>query len=507
MYNAHRPIKRVFFDSRNYKLFDMNLRNLIQDRLSGHDFHLYDRQGQLLSPIKVQEEYSGIRAYLLGHAKTQAPVAIKATKDHRYLLTLLATLEIGLPYIPMMVDYPDHRVEQIREDSSFQLLVTDTLLEEMIKTRPSSQELPPIDPEQTAYILFTSGSTGKPKGVMIPRRALVNFMEWVKIEFTHVDSQDHMLQVTEFTFDISLTDVGLFLQQNVHVHFSNFNSDLFRLAFEIESYGITVLSTVPNNLSMILSDVMKDRVELTKLHTLLIAGARFSYGLYQKCKSRLGTSIHLYNLYGPTESTVYSHGKKMSFHEEQDCAGLNVAIGKTLPKVTALVVKDGQVKKVGEEGELLLGGVQLLSRYMNDPQKTEQSLIQFQGQTYYKTGDIAFFDERGDYYVIGRLDDTIKVRGFRINLLDVDSYIHKLPYVEDCATIAIPHEVAENQTIAFMRLKSPKTVKEIKKDLRAYLLDYQIPEKIVMIESYPVNSSGKIDKKVLKENYLNSQKK
>jgi D-alanine--poly(phosphoribitol) ligase subunit 1 len=252
--------------------------------------------------------------------------------------------------------------------------------------------------------------------------------------------------------------------------------------------------------------VMKDRVNLSKLQTLMIAGARFSYGLYEKCKNRLGTHIDLYNLYGPTESTVYSHGKKMTFKEQEDCAGLNVAIGKPLPNVTALVVKDGQTMEAGQEGELLLGGIQLLSCYMNDPEKTAHALINFEGKTYYRSGDIAFCDPRGDFYVIGRLDDTIKVRGFRINLLDVDSYIHKLPYIEDCATIAVPHEIAENQTIAFLRLKTPKTVKEIKKDLLQYLLDYQIPEKIVFVDQYPVNSSGKIDKKVLKENYLNSLK-
>lgn len=485
----------------------MNLRKLIQNRLSGNDLRIFDREGQILPEDRIRAEYTSIRNYLQNNADTGEPVAIKATKDYRYLLSVLACMEVGIPYIPMMADYPDHRVQQIREDSGFQLLITDQLLQEMVTTLSPYRELPEENLESTSYIIFTSGSTGRPKGVMIPRKALANFMQWVGEEFRHVTPEDHMLQVTEFTFDIVLTDVGLFLQRNVQVHFSNFNNDLFRLAYEVETYGITTLSTVPNNLSMLLSDVMKDRVNLSKLHTLMIAGARFSYGLYEKCKTRLGTHIHLYNLYGPTESTVYSHGKKMSFKEEEDCSGLNVAIGKALPNVTAIIVKDQQVKGTAEEGELLLGGIQLLSRYMNDPEKTAQALITFQDKTWYKTGDIAFCDERGDFYVIGRLDDTIKVRGFRINLLDVDSYIHKLSYVEDVATIAIPHEVAENQTVAFMRLKEQKTVKEIKKDLLQYLLDYQIPEKIVFVDKYPVNSSGKIDKKVLKENYLNSIKK
>ena len=473
----------------------MEIRHLIQNRFLERGLKLYAKNGELVPSDLVVEEFQGIRNYLLSVCGGPDDIlAIKATKDYRYLLTMLASLEIGIPYIPMMVDYPMDRVGQIQIDSNFKLLVTDELLEEMVKFQGSGSELSEVSIDKTAYIIFTSGSTGKPKGVMIPRKALSNFFSWVASEFTHVNSDDHLIQLTEFTFDISLLDVGLFLQKNAHVHFSNFNHDLFRMAYEIETNKISVLNTVPNNLSMLLSDVMKDRVDLSNLKTLMIAGARFSYGLYQKCMERLGTEIHLYNLYGPTESTVYSHGKKLTFDKAKDCSDLNVSIGKTLPNVTARIDV--------EKSELLLGGVQLLQRYMNAPEITAAAFVEVEGERYYRSGDIAFCDEKGDYFITGRLDDTIKCRGFRINLLDIDSYIQRLPYVEDVATIAIPHEIAENQTVSFMRLKTPKTVKEIKADLLEFLLDYQIPEKIHFVDSFPTNSSGKIDRKLLRSNLL-----
>jgi acyl-coenzyme A synthetase/AMP-(fatty) acid ligase len=100
------------------------------------------------------------------------------------------------------------------------------------------------------------------------------------------------------------------------------------------------------------------------------------------------------------------------------------------------------------------------------------------------------------------MDDTIKSRGFRINLLDIDSYIHRLAYVEDCATIAIPHEDFENQIIAHIKIKEDVSIEQIKKDLLRLIPSYQIPEKILFVDTYPTNTSGKICKKSLKSTYL-----
>lgn len=481
----------------------MNLRGLIQERMSSSDLHVYNRQGTLIPSSQITAEYNSIRNYLATHHYTEKDViAIKATKDYRFFLTIIASFELGVPYIPMMVDFPQDRVNQIFEDSNFTILITDDVLEKMVAAKLPEQTLKPLNPDQMAYALFTSGSTGKPKGVSIPYKAINNFVDWCGSYFKQITEDDRILQVTEFTFDISLTDVGLFIQKNCHLHFSDFNNDFFRFAHEIEQYKITTITTVPNNLSMLLSDGMLDKADLTTLDSLMIAGARFSHGLYHKCIQHLGTNVNVYNLYGPTECTVYSHGKKFAYDEVLDCAGNNIAIGQTLPGVESVIVRDGKEVSQGEQGELLLTGIQLLTGYLNNPEKTKEVLMKFGGKTYYRTGDIAFKDDKGDYYIVGRMDDTIKSRGFRVNLLDIDSYVNRLPYVEDCATIAIPHEITENQTIAFIRVKEAKTVKELKQDLLNFLPSYQIPEKVVFVTEYPTNTSGKICKKTLKANYL-----
>jgi acyl-coenzyme A synthetase/AMP-(fatty) acid ligase len=484
------------------------IRELIQQRLDS-SLKVFNRDGIQISDSQVKAEYQTIRQYLLDfHAQKHDCVAIKQHKDYRYLLTILACMEIGIPYIPMKYDYPMDRVGQIQEDSKFTILIDDSKMEEILSyQKKANSTLPEVSPDQNMYIIFTSGSTGRPKGVIIQRKALNNFFDFIDKAFTKVTPQDRLLQVTEFTFDISLVDVAFFLTKNVTLHFSNFENNIFKLGFEIETHRISVLNTVPNNLNMFLSELVAERMDYQCLKHLYIGGARFSYGLYQKCLKYLTPEVEIFNFYGPTEATVYCHVKKISYEENQDCFEGNVSIGSTLPEVDAHIVIDNKVAGPGEKGELYIGGIQLMREYINNPEQTNKALVQFEGKTYYRSGDLAFRSEANEFFIVGRADDTIKYRGFRINLLDIDSYVTRIPYVQDSVTISIPNEATENQTIGYIILKEPKTIKELKKDLGALLLDYQIPEKIIFVDKFPVNVSGKVCKNTLKAQYLESLNK
>lgn len=484
----------------------MLIRRLIQQRMNS-SFKIYNREGVLQNPETVRNEYNCIKQFLLDHhAQEKTCVVIKQTKDYRYFLTILACMEIGIPYIPVKFDYPADRLHQIKQDSNFQVVLDDSKLLEMLAyTQKQKTELPEINPADIMYVMFTSGSTGRPKGVIIQRQALENFFVYLKECFPKVSDADRLLQVTEFTFDISLVDVGMFLTKNVEVYFSNFENNIFKMGFEIETHRISFLNTVPNNLNMFLSDMVAERMDYHCLKHLFIAGARFSFGLYEKCKKYFKPEVDVYNLYGPTESTVYSHGKHLSYDESKDSIEHVVSIGSVLPNVKAHIVSDeGKILGPHEKGELYIGGIQLLKEYINNPEQTSKSLVKLNGEIFYKSGDVAFRTQDDQYFIVGRNDDTIKYRGFRINLLDIDSYVTRLPYVQDSVTIAIPNELTENQTIAFMILKETKTVKEVKQDLSKLLLDFQIPEKIFFVDSYPTNISGKVDRKTLRENYITS---
>lgn len=487
----------------------MELQKLIHKRLFKSSFSIFDTQGKKVDPQIFRQEYLILRSYLSHHLKPQDVLAIKLKKDVSYLMTLLACMDLGITYIPMKETYPMDRVEQIQRSSHFKLLIDEELFKSILSNN-SSFNTPfeeinktgdfPLSPSQPLYIIFTSGSTGMPKGVVISRQAAANYCQWMSQYFNHFSSEDHILQVTDFTFDISLNDIFAFLNSNTHIYFSSFTGNIFVLAHEIENYKISIINSVPNNFNMLFDKIVMGKANYSSLKTLLIGGARFSLGLYQKIKDTF-SSLKTYNLYGPTECTIYTHIKAMNF-SETDLHDSTVSVGQPLTNVKCLIFNGSQELPSGEKGELLLGGVQLMNEYINDPKKTHSALIEFNGEIYYKTGDLAFKNDANDYFITGRLDDTIKHRGFRINLSDIDSYILKLSYVKDCATIAIPDELQENKIIAFLIIEANKSTTDIKSDLGSILLDYQIPDKINIVDNLPVNSNGKVCKKSLKERFL-----
>jgi acyl-coenzyme A synthetase/AMP-(fatty) acid ligase len=484
------------------------IRKIIQDRLNS-SFKIYDREGFQVPREKVRSEYDLIKNYLSNqHINASGCIALNQTKDYRYFLTILSCLELGITYIPLKSNYPSDRIEQIKQDSKFTILFDDLTMDQVLSHPQSdSSELSNLNPQKPAYIIFTSGSTGRPKGVVIQRGALENFFMYLQHEFPKVTNEDRILQVTEFTFDISLVDIGIFLTKNASLYFSNFDNNIFKLGFEIETHRISFLNTVPNNLNMFLSELVAERMDYQCLRHLFIAGARFSHGLYQKCQKYFRPDVDVYNLYGPTESTVYSHGKHLTFIESQDCIDGIVSIGKCLPNVKAHIIVDGKIAGPDTKGELYIGGIQLLKEYVNNPEQTSKSLIQLNNEMFYKSGDLAFRTSDNNFFIIGRVDDTIKYRGFRINLLDIDSYISRINYVEDSVTIAVPCELSDNQTICFLILKEQKSVKEIRQEMGKLLLDYQIPEKIIFTDKYPTNISGKVCRKTLKDQYIESLNK
>jgi D-alanine--poly(phosphoribitol) ligase subunit 1 len=478
----------------------MEIQQLIRQRIFDNTFTLIGTSGEKYDVEKFRMEYTALRNYLSTKITNTSGVGIKLKKDPRFLMAMLACMESGIPYVPMRINYPESRVDQIKQETGFSLLLTEEIFDEIVSKNTIEYIEPNHNKLDTLYTICTSGSTGKPKAVIVSRTSINDFWKWCDDYFTQITSKDRILQVADFTFDISLIDVGLFLYKGASLNFSKFNGNIFTLALEIEEKKVTFLNTVVNNFNMLLEESVFSRANFSSLKSVVMGGARFTTGLYNKCVENF-SNVEVNNLYGVTEVPVYSHAKKMNFNDS-DINDHNISVGKTLGTTTAIIVKDGKRLPTGEKGELLLGGGQLMKGYANDPIQTKEVLIEFEGETYYRTGDISYQADNDEFFIVGRMDDTIKYRGYRINLLDIDSYIQTLDYVDHAVTFAIPNELTQNTTICYIKLKKDIEVKAIKKDMAQILLDYQIPEKILLVDSFPLNDNGKICKKTLRSYHL-----
>jgi len=467
----------------------MYLRNLISNAIKSAK--LYDKNGNLIDNKTLENEFNAIKNYLLNNYSSNDMVAINFEKDYRYVLMVFASMYVGVTFIPLNKDWPQKRVEQIQDLSGCVVITEDSI--DFNNTQKSSKYFE----NEILYVLFTSGSTGAPKGVKIKRESYDNFVNWINDYFSEINSQDRMLMTTDFTFDIFLVDMALFLTKNLSLFISSFNNNIFKMLYEIEKYKITTHSTVPYNYSMIMGEGIYEKANLSTLKYIILAGARFPNNLYHNFKDRI-PNCSVYNAYGPTEGTIYVSCHKMTYNEDIDIYKNSITIGKPLYNTEFRVVDD----------ELLIASKQLMKEYLNNPQKTKEVLVEIDGKTYYKSGDVVLVNDDSNYFIVGRKDDTIKTAGFRVNLSDIDSYILGLDYINNVATIAIESEGGENDLVCYVILNQDNiTPKEIKKDLKDILPYYQIPKTIKIVNEFPLNNSGKICKKTLKSKFLEEKEK
>lgn len=481
----------------------MFLRKLIQERLSSQ-FNIYQKNYQRVDNQKILSEYNSIKSFILNHYEEDAILGLYLTNEYCYLLTLLACQEIGICYVPLKSGWPKERIEQIQNLTNLTFIITDENIANIISAgeHEGRRGYFEVNGESPLYIMFTSGSTGEPKGVVIKRNSYENFLSWIDEFFKAINSDDKLINSTAYTFDVSLMEVGLFLVKNVHFYCSNLDQNSLVLGKEISDLKITVAVTVPNNFNLILSDRIFPELNLSSLRHVLLAGSKITPALIERFE-RLLPAVSAYNCYGPTEATIYCIVKKLNLSGADVERGA-VSIGSPIRGCEAIILKDDNVEASSyESGELLVGGVQLMKEYFNRPNLTKKALFKHGEKFFYRTGDIVFQNKLGNFFVLGRADDTVKVSGQRVNLSDVDSYIANFSYIEEVATIAIDDPVKDSVLIAFIVL-SCKTIdeKKLRSDMKASLLSFQIPSKVFFREELPLNSSGKISKKKLTEEYL-----
>ncbi len=423
---------------------------------------------------------------------------------------LLGILKAGGAYVPLDPSFPQARLAYMIADSGMRVLVTHRQLDQSLPVRPASilhldadwetitrqdttnSKLPETRPENLAYVLYTSGSTGKPKGVAIPHAAVVNFLRSMQRK-PGFSSEDRLLAVTTLSFDIAGLEIYLpLVSGGTTVIASREDShEPTRLIERIEQSQCTVMQATPATWRALIEAGWEGSKKLK----LLCGGEALSGDLAAALLSRCA---ELWNMYGPTETTIWS-----TIYQVTSADG-PVPIGRPIAN-TQVYILDGrrQLVPTGIVGELYIGGAGLARGYLARPELTAERFVEspFEPNArLYRTGDRARWLADGALECLGRVDNQVKIRGFRIEPGEVESALARHAAVGQCVVVAREDSHGDKILAAYLEPRPDQPapqVADLRADLSNDLPGYMIPSVFVILDKLPLTPNGKIDRNAL----------
>ena len=370
----------------------------------------------------------------------------------------------------------------------------------VLPNAPIDLPLPKVVASDLAYLLFTSGSTGIPKGVPLSRQNLYEFMNAFFALGYDLNEQDRVLQMFDMTFDLSLMSYLAPLCRGACVYTVPPGgikySDVYTL---LDEQRITVALMVPSIIAHLRPYLAEIRLEDMKYSMFCGEALYADVALeWMKCVP----NARVQNVYGPTEATIFC----LTYDLDRDGAKKTfngiVCIGKPMENMDAIVVdEDCKPVRAGEKGELCLTGFQLTDGYWKNPGKNREAFFTLHEQgvesRYYRTGDIAFVDEEGDFLFGGRLDHQIKIQGFRVELSEIEHHAREFAKTSNVAAVASDGAGTGNVRIYLFVENYAGAVEEIARYLETKVPKYMLPSAIHSVATFPLNVNGKLDRKAL----------
>lgn len=437
-------------------------------------------------------------------------VGVCMDRSIEMLAAVLGVLKAGAAYVPLDPYYPDSRIRFLAEDAKLRVVISDDwsihklkplaglhaipFQASQLRAESADQQLPYPAPHDLAYVMFTSGSTGAPKGVQISHRNLTNLLESMAHQ-PGISSSDALVAVTSLSFDISVLELLLPLLAGARVVIAKHDEvvDGHKLGRLIDQANATTMQATPATWRMLIQAGWAGRPGLKAL----CGGEVLHRHLADKLSVRVG---ELWNLYGPTETTIWS-----TVHQVTRGSG-PVPIGRGIAN-TQLLLLDENMQRVpqGQPGELLIGGAGVSPGYLNRPDLDRERFIvnvpgSESGQRFYRTGDIAKLNPEGDLEFIGRIDTQIKIRGYRIELAEVEEVLGSHNALEAAAVVAVDEDNATTMVAyAVPKPLSIPTPTDVRGHLRKTLPEYMVPRRILYVRELPLTPSGKVDRERLSE--------
>jgi amino acid adenylation domain-containing protein len=424
-------------------------------------------------------------------------------------VALLAVLMAGAAYVPVDPAHPADRIAHTLRDARVVAVITATGLlspdvghlgvatvlvdDPELRERPSDIVATPVDPSALAYVIYTSGSTGRPKGVEIEHRNVVNFLHGMQRE-PGISEKDVLLAVTTPSFDIAGLEIWLPLIAGARVVIAS-RADVLdgeRLSAMIERHGVTVLQATPTTWRLLVDAGWTGSEKLVAL----CGGERMPRELARELVPRVHA---LWNMYGPTETTIWSTIYRVTDWTRE------IPIGRPIANTTTYVVDAaGRQVPIGVPGELWIGGEGVARGYRDRDELTAEKFITAElsargAERVYRTGDVVRLLDDLTLEYVGRRDFQVKIRGHRIELGEIETVLAEHSSVQRAAVVVREDTPGDQRLVAYVVPAHPHAgaTDSLLALLRTRLPEYMIPSAIVVVDALPLTPNGKIDRKAL----------
>ncbi|WP_291286915.1 non-ribosomal peptide synthetase [Flavobacterium sp.] len=445
-----------------------------------------------LTYIELHAQSNQLACYLREKYNIQPNdlVGVRLKRDERLITTILGVLKSGAAYVPIDVNYPEERIAYIVADSNCKVVIDEKELDQFLvkKEQYATENLQKISKaEDLAYVIYTSGTTGKPKGVLITNKNVVALLYWAKKEFNTAHF-DLVYAATSHCFDLSAYEMFFTLSVGKTIKLL---SNALEIGKELKKDKRVVLNTVPSSIRSLIEE---DFSALQNASIINLAGEPFPVDI---ARELLRTNAEVRNLYGPSEDTTYSTYYKLERGKEYK----TIPVGKPISNTQAYILDENlQLTPVGITGRLYLAGAGIALGYLNKEELSASKFIKnpfIEGSILYDTGDMVKWFPDGNIEFLGRKDHQVKLRGYRIELDEIENCLLQFSAALKQVVVAVKQLKGVDVLAAYYTGGEGIAKNEFKEYLQNKLPAYMVPQYYVAVPFIPLSPNGKTDKEAL----------
>jgi amino acid adenylation domain-containing protein len=441
-------------------------------------------------------------------------IGVCLPRDSQLIITLLAIFRCQAAYLPLDPEYPKDRLQYIVTDAAVRAIISSDELQSVLALQDapvwllpqlqqmSAEPLPELSgqPQQLAYCIYTSGSTGRPKGVEIGQHSMLNFLQAMATE-PGITATDKLLAVTPVSFDISVLELFLPLLHGACLVLlpHQQNRDGHSISRQLHQHQISIMQATPAGWRLLLESGWTGQANLT----MLTGGEALPKVLAQRL---LGKGRQLWNMYGPTEATVWVSCQQIT------ADNLNlISTGLAISNNRLYVMNsDAELATIGSKGELYIAGDNLALGYRGKAELTAERFITKQWhngkqERLYRTGDLVKQLADGRLLYLQRLDEQVKLHGYRIELTEIEAVAERYADVTACAVVLSQASNGEPLLVAFFTAQRQLNTSGLAAYASSWLPSYMVPTLWQQLDALPTTPSGKVDKKKLRQRELTEQ--